>query len=64
MVKRKMKIMDTHDEEFSRLMRKQIAADKEAKEQRDNTHAQGGEPSKPQLPPSFLQGKINYPLEA
>lgn len=45
--------MDTHDEEFGRLMRKQIEADKKAKKQRDNTHAQGGEPSKTQIPPSL-----------
>lgn len=32
--------MDTHDEEFGQLIRKQIQADKDAKAKRDNTHAQ------------------------
>lgn len=45
--------MDTHDEEFGPLIRKQIQADKEAKLKRDNTHAQGEGPSKPQTPPSL-----------
>lgn len=50
--------MDTHDEEFGPLIRKQIESDKKAKEKRDNTHAQEGGPSNPQSPPS-----LDFPLE-
>lgn len=45
--------MDTHDEEFGPLIRKQIQADKEAKEKRDNTHAQGGRAFEISKPPSL-----------
>ena len=42
-------------------MQKKI--DKKSNEKRDNAHAQGEGPSNPQTPPSFLQGKFDYPLE-
>lgn len=51
--------MDTHDEEFGPLIRKQIEADKKAKENRDNTPGQGERPSNIHTPPSSL----SYPLD-
>lgn len=53
--------MDTHDEEFGPLIRKQIQSDKEAKLKRDNTHAQGERPSNPHSPPS---NSLQWPSES